>query len=130
MSESTVEAVKALLAENEDVTALVGTRIYPMFMPQNVDMPAIVLGEVSDVPASSMDGLGTTTTTRLQVDVYAKSYPDAAAVARLVESVLVTLKGPSMTAWREVSRDLFDAELKLFRRLTEFSVWRRGVSTS
>lgn len=124
---STVEVVRAALVASSQVSGVVGARIYPMRMPQNVTFPAVVLGEVSNVPANTLAGeAGTTlTTTRLQVDVYAKTYSEAASVADLVDAALTRLRTPALTAWREVSRDLFDDELSLHRRSTDFSVWRR-----
>lgn len=124
---STIEAVKAALAADTQVAAAVGARVYPLRLPQNVAFPAVVLGEVSNVPANTLAGLaGATTTTRLQVDVYAKSYPEAASVTQLIDAALARLRGPApaLTVWREVSRDLFDDELALYRRSSDFSVWR------
>ncbi len=120
------EAVRAKLVADPTVASLVVARVFPNLMPQGGAQPAIVYQVVSEVPENALTGDSTTrlVTARLQVDCYAKTYLEAHAVADAVDAVLSALSSPDLSAWREVSRDLYDNEAQLHRVSTDFTVQR------
>lgn len=72
------------------VAALVGTRVYPMVLPQNTSYPAIRLQRIS-TPRSqyrTMDGRADYASPRMQVDVYALTHAAAIAVAQAIYETL------------------------------------------
>lgn len=123
---STVELLRAKLAADATVAGLVGTKIFPAVAPQGTVPPFIVCLEVSDVPENTLTGDASSTLrgVRVQIDCYAKSYSDAQAVADAVDAVVAALSTPQLSAWRELSRDLYDTEAKLHRVSMDVMVWR------
>lgn len=123
------EAIRAALVADATVAGLVGGRIYPALMPQgtveNGSGPAIVYTVASDVPQNALTGDSTTrmVNARVQIDAYSKTYLEAHLVAAAVDAVVSALATPALSAWREVSRDLYDNEAQLHRVSADFSVW-------
>lgn len=87
--------LRAELAADATVAALVGARIYPEFMPENVTYPAITYRRVSTVRFNKMSGPDDLTQVRIQVDCWDDSYADvqtlAAAVINALDGVKTTL---------------------------------------
>lgn len=124
--DTTMAVLRACLAADATVTALVGTRIYPLVMPQDATRPAIVLTVVSEVPENSFDGTAETrlTASRVQVDCYAATYLEAHEVATAVDNVLANLRRPDLSAERDSMTDDWDDEVQVHRVSMDFSVWR------
>lgn len=69
MSRLTHKAVYSILSNNATVTGLVGTRIYPTFVPENIAFPAIVYRITERQPQDTKDGaIGSIDT--LSIDIY------------------------------------------------------------
>lgn len=119
------EAVVALLAADSAVVAIVGARMYPNVAPQGAAAPFLVYQVISDVPENSLaDNSPRLSSIRLQVDCYSPRYLQAHALAEAVEAKLVAASTPDFSAWRDTTRDLFDAEAQMHRVSTDFAVWR------
>jgi|SRR5688572_2577699 len=72
------------------VAALVGTRVYPLVLPQGVSYPAIRVQRIS-TPRSqyrTMDGRAGYASPRMQVDAYALTHAGAIAVAQAIYAML------------------------------------------
>ncbi len=123
---TTGEAIRAVLVADAAVAALVSTRVFPSLIPQGSTMPAIVFAVVSDVPENALTGDSTTrlVNARVQIDCYSKTYLEAHAVSAAVDVVLSALSSPDLSAWREISRDLYDDEAQLHRVSMDFAVIR------
>lgn len=120
----------AAITASGDVTALVATRVFPDVAPQDAALPLMVVTVIDDVPASTLNGnVGATlSNARVQVDAYAKTRAEAAAVAAAVKGALgdlKTAKAGGLDVWASTSgRNLYDDETQSYRVLTEFNVWR------
>ena len=121
------EAIFSALTGYPALSALIGTRAYPNWLPQEETLPALVYTVISNVPASSM----TTTVAdmlknaRVQVDAYAKTYKDVQLVAAGVQAALdLSEPSPALSAELLNARDLFDDETQLHRVTMDFTVWR------
>jgi hypothetical protein len=78
------EALVARLKSTPGVTALVGTRIFPMEAPQGAVTPWIVYQRVSTNTFSVLRGRSSLDDPRLQYTVWADTYSSARAVATQV----------------------------------------------
>ena len=119
-------SIAALLA-TPSLEALVGQRVFPNLLPQEVRKPAITYYVVSDVPESSVTTptASTTRNARVQIDVYSRTYAEAQQIARLVEVAMdVSAPSPGLSAWLETSRDLYDDVTQDHRVSMDFNVWR------
>jgi hypothetical protein len=126
------EAVYSVLTGDAGVSAIVGNRIFPGVIPEGSLLPVIVYSVISDVPENSLTGSVATraVNARVQVDCYARptsagggGYAQVQALAAAVDSALASQSSQTISAWREISRDLFDNETQYHRVSMDFSLW-------
>jgi hypothetical protein len=89
------KAVYALLSEAAAVTALAGSKIFPVLAPQDTDAPFIVYHRIDAARVYSIAGPSGLAFARVQVDAYALTY---AAAKNLAAAVRQTLNGFRGTA--------------------------------
>ncbi|WP_422930083.1 tail completion protein gp17 [Singulisphaera sp. PoT] len=68
-----LDALVATLERDPELSAIVGRRIFPDFVPQGQPYPALVYQIISDVPGSNLDGRDKTFRSRVQFKSYARS---------------------------------------------------------
>ena len=86
-------ALNKYLLSQSTVTALVGTRIYPLVSPVDCDYPLIVYQEISDIPYHAMGTDAAIFSPRFQVSVFAQTYSSAKTVSSAVKTVLRDASG-------------------------------------
>jgi hypothetical protein len=120
------QALKNVLLADTRVNSLVGQRIFPSQMPERTTMPAVVYTQISVSPESTFESTAATeyAATRVQVDVYAKTYDAAHALAEAVDDVLTELVSQAIVFERLDARELFEPDTLLNRISTDFYVWR------
>ncbi len=104
------------------LSGVAGGRVYPLVAPQPATTPYVIYQRVASSVENVLAGNGSPpiNNTRLQIDIYAKTYAESQSVADSVES--------AMLGWSErnvqlSSLDLYEDDVKLFRVLMDFSVW-------
>lgn len=114
-------AIEALLLTKltgtTGVSTLVGTRVHPNVLPQNVTYPAIRY-LLTDSPAQNVTGKNRFLRARVQLDVYGATYAAAKAVAVAVRSALNRWSAPTdgvILAWIDDETDVDDAEEQMAR---------------
>jgi hypothetical protein len=119
------QRVHAALLDSSAVTALAGARIYPMQLPPNVALPAVVYSVISKIDQESFESSTATTLkqSRVQVDSYAKQYVDAQALADAISDYLTALADAAIVVEFADSRDLFENDTLLHRVSADFMVW-------
>lgn len=131
--------INRLLAAS-GVTAIVGSRAFPILAPQNTQPPLIVVHLISTVDLGrTIDAAGDYFRSVVQVDCIAAGSPAAAGqVIDLGEAVIAALNGvikQTVVGCSDVDILLndgedfteYDQELQTFRRVLRFTViWRRG----
>lgn len=100
------EALVARLKSTAGVTALVGTRIFPMEAPQGAVTPWIVYQRVSTNPFTVLVGRSGLDDPRLQYTVWADTYSSARAVATQVRLSLDDYQGDGVHARFRDQRDV------------------------
>lgn len=88
--------IYAFLIANSGVAALVGTRIYPLMIPQDADLPAVAYRRIDTPRHYSHDGYSGLARPRFQFDCVGSSYSSARALAAAVR---VAFQG-----WRALHR--------------------------
>lgn len=127
------QAIYAVLSGNAPITALVGGRIYPTQLPQEVVWPAISYARVSDVPARALGVDLAPTQSRFQVSAWGQSYDSAKDVASAVRNALSRYRGTIVgvvlaDVFWDGETDLgFDAEARVYQIIEEFLVWHDGL---
>lgn len=115
------QTLYAVLKNDSAVSALVGTRIYPLVMPQDGLLPAVVYQRVSTVPITSLDGDSGLDAVRMQSSCWATTYLGARILADAVRAA-VTLNMPAVTEMDISDRDETTGH---FRMLLDFRIWQK-----
>ena len=82
------KALVNLLNTDTDVNAKVGSRIFPVFVPNGQSLPAITYQEVSGVRDNVMVGASGLVQARYQINCWTKTYREARELADLVRIAL------------------------------------------
>ena len=85
-------ALRTLLVNDAALTALVGTRVYQLILPQNAALPAVRLQILDEPVRAHLRGIDTLREALVQVDAYgaeAQGYSAIAVVADAVARVLL-----------------------------------------
>lgn len=83
-------ALYARLTGDAGVSALAGTRVHWVRVPQTAALPYLRLQTVSDVRPQHLEGYDGARVTRVQCDCFATSYGGARALAEAVIAALAT----------------------------------------
>ena len=81
-------ALRAELLLQAGLTALVGTKIYYVNAPQDVEAPYIVFSKVSEVRGVSLDGTGGAVNARVQFSIFADTYYETKLIAAQIKTAL------------------------------------------
>jgi len=109
------------LSNHTELTALVDKRIYPLLMPQNGSLPALVFTIVNNRELQSINhrepyGFDV----RVQIDCYDKDFDDVLAIK---EAVRIAMHGFTYKAHGFNSRTMpYEPNIKLHRQLIEFYI--------
>lgn len=124
------KVVRALLAADPTVSASVGTRIYPVTLPEGAALPAIVLDHISTVDQPTIDANAplALVESRISVQVIADSYVTLKSLIEACRTALQfkrgTIAGVSVVTVRRalVGPEYKDDELKSFAQPQDFLV--------
>jgi hypothetical protein len=120
--------LRAYLLGQPDVATLIGTRMYPMRLPQGVTMPAVTYNRIFGTSEYGHDGAAHLGRGRIQLDCWADTYED---MVNLAEACRVALTGyvgamgdnPNVVARAVNTIDFSEPESKLWRRIVETGLW-------
>lgn len=124
-------AVVAILRANPDVSALVGDRIYPLFIPLGSAYPCLTYERVSGSHASSGEMAVQDPDAgdiRIQVTAWADQYLQGKALTEAVRAALRRWRGTvdGIVVWdiqlAGDGPDLSDSDLKLFGSSVDYMV--------
>lgn len=88
------KALYEKLTASPDIAQIVGTRVYPVFLPEKVQTPALVFVRVStDGAFLSHDGTNGIITSGFEISCLSKTVTEAKALARLVRRELSGFSG-------------------------------------
>lgn len=136
-------ALRAFLLGDAIIASAVGTRIYPVKLPQQTDFPSIVMMRITSTAASHLHGQSSLKSERWQIDVIVKEVSGIAAYAecqRIGDAVRERLEayvgsmtdtGPSpdlvyatSVDWL-TSRDAFESDVNggFYTHSSDYQVW-------
>lgn len=119
-------ALRELLVEDEAVAGLVGTRVYPLVLPQNPTLPAVVYQEMHSQALAAADGDTGRRESSFQLSYWAASYAGAKAGKAALLALLVGYSGGGIERIDvEWTHDDFALETDWWREIVEIGVlWR------
>ena len=101
-----------------------GVGVFPIVAPQNEPYPYITYQRVISTNENVMDGNGNPPINqcRMQIDVWSKSYSQSQSLTDKVTSAML---GWSIQNIQLSSRDMYEAEVKIYRMSMDYSIWYR-----
>ena len=114
-------SIYTVLSTDVTVSALVSTRIYPMIIPQNGTLPAVVYQRVSTLPINSLSGDSGLDSVRIQLSCWSPTYAGAKSLGLAVRNAL-TLS--SLKAITEMELDDIDDLTGHYRVILDFRIWQ------
>lgn len=109
----------AHLSNDTDLSDLVGDNIYPIKAKDGVLTPYITYLIVSNIDITSLQGDNYENKTRVQLDIFSKSYSEVKEISGAVKSSMYKFK---YQIFDFTSRDLFEQDTQLYRQLIEFNL--------
>lgn len=115
------EKIVATLKTNLAVSALVGTRIFPVVMEEKGAWPRISYQRISGGFISSLSGYCGLEHPRIQVDCWARSYSVAKELAVKVRAAMA---GAASFQSRMISdQDFYEPDVNIYRVSLDFYCW-------
>ena len=123
------EAIYLHLKNHPGLSALIGTRIYPLRMPQNPTLPAVVYQRISTPRTYSHSGYSNLADPRFQFSVWAESYSGALAVAEQLRDAINGFTGsgsiPVYSSQIANESDDYEPSTELYRILIDAFIAHR-----
>ena len=125
------EAIFARLQAVTGVTDLVGTRVFPLLLPQDPTYPAVIYQQITGSRESAMGSDVGLVEATVQIDSYATTYAGARVLAEAVRVALQRFRGTvasvviSDVFVLEGPLDLYEDAVKKYRVQQDFLVWHR-----
>lgn len=110
------------LREDAGLSALVGNKVFALVIPQGTKLPCITFQRIGGMPANTLSGHSGLEEIDLQIDVWARDYDEAKAIAKAVRSAMPP-SGPQFGAHLIEDQDLYEDGTNYFRVNMEFKVW-------
>lgn len=110
------------LREDAGLSALVGNKVFALVIPQGTKLPCITFQRIGGMPANTLSGHSGLEEIDLQIDVWARDYDEAKAIAKAVRSAMPP-SGPQFGAHLIEDQDLYEDGTNYFRVSMEFKVW-------
>ncbi len=104
------------------VTAVVGTRLYPDYLPQGVTYPAVRFEIDSDGGFKDMDGQGSTIRVEIRTDCVAVTKGGAKAVAEAIKAAMKNFTG--LMGSSRIDRVFLETEFSTYEPNLEGGMFR------
>ena len=114
------------LTTDANITAYIGTKVYPDITPQDVQYPFVVYTITNSLPVDYKDGQSNLEEINLQIDVYTQSYDDTQEIANLIRNRLDrfvgSAEGVEVQTIKYISSDsqVYNAELSVYWMSIDF----------
>ena len=87
------QALVMHLLNDSALTALVGDRVFPLAIPQDEQVPAIVYQKISAPRTLSVSGDSSANSTRMQLSCYAETFGQAKQIAQVLYNSVDVFRG-------------------------------------
>ena len=121
------DALYTKLTGTTAVSDLVGDRVYPAPLPQNIADPCISFQRIDTPREYSLTGYANLASPRIQVDCWAETYEGATALANAVRQAVQGFSGDigSVTVYAVFvvdERDSYEENSRSFRRSLDLQI--------
>ncbi len=109
------------------LTALVGSRIFPVYLPKGATLPALTYNKISSPRVRSHSGPSHLAHPRIQINIWANTFTELESVAAQLVAALEAYKGlmgsDQTVSFVETELDDFDEEAEIHRRIMDVLIW-------
>lgn len=117
------ELATLLMNGNADLAALIGSRVYPLVLPKNPTLPAVVYQELRSTARAAADGDTGQRESRFQLSYWAGSFSAIKTGKRLLVDLLSGYGGGAVEEIMvDAMRDDFEADTGWYRQIVEIVV--------
>ncbi len=121
----------SFLSGEQTISDLVGSRIFPLKLPQAVTYPAVTYQRIDTERIRSFGGPSGLAHSRIQLDLWDKTYSGVKALADAVRRVLDGFKG--LMGAEDIggvsllsdSDSPFESGVEVFRLSQDYSIWHK-----
>lgn len=120
--------IRTFLVSKAALTALVSTRIYGIFMPEDPVYPNILYTLISRDPASVMDGAATLVRDRWTFEIRAATYGEVIDVEEQLRAALDSAVRPTdgfVSIFLDTVDVSYEFTIEKFRRVCDYAIWSR-----
>ena len=126
--------LRTFLLADATLGGLIGTRLYPLKLPQDPTVPAMTFQWISGQRAHAADGAVGLASPRVQFDCWAETYLEVESVFEALRKRLDGFRGTAgasrvQGAFFETERDDYEDEARLYRRSADFFIWHEEAIT-
>ncbi len=120
--------IQQRLIADPTVSALIGTRVYPVILPDDPTLPGATYQRASAVRDYTTTGAVSLSRIRLQIDCWALSYAEVKQLDAATRSCLEFFTGtlPDGTYVDSItidsSQDLFESDARYYRVMTDYII--------
>ena len=111
-----------MLQEDAGLSTLVGSKVFPLFIPSGNHLPCVTFQRLGGRPANTLYGASGLEEIDLQIDVWARDYDEAKAIAKAVRAAMPP-NGEVFGAHLIEDQDLYEDGTNYFRVSMEYKVW-------
>lgn len=115
------------LVDYSGMSALVGTRIYPVAIPQNAALPAVCFQRITSVPEHAFGSDAGVRRTRVQVTIVAEQLAKTGQAVDVAAKVILALSryrgGTIQDSLLDNEQHDFESEPRFYRILLDFIIW-------
>jgi len=108
------------------VTTVIGTRLYPVVLPQDPDYPCVSYQRIDSVKINDLQGYSTLEDVRMQIDVWGTTYKGVRDFTSVIHTAMA-----SATAYKSIMisdtdlSEMLEDGIIIYRISMDFSVWNR-----
>ena len=121
------DGLTSLLRSNATLTALIGTNLFPVLLPESTQFPALTYQVVSSSDSYSLEA-AVVSEKRVQFDAWGNSYADCKNVLKALRATIDTFVGdlPDGTRVLNIERgvqiDFWEPDGRIYRCTAEYSL--------
>ena len=110
------------LQDDPGLSELVGNKVFALVIPQGTKLPCITFQRLGGMPANTLSGHSGLEEIDLWIDVWARRYGEAKAVAKAVRAAMPS-NGAAFGAHLIEDEDLYEDGTNYIRVGMEYKVW-------
>ena len=105
------------------LSTFIGTRIYPMKMPQPPTYPSIVYTRINTRAENSIGGYTSLQQVYIQIDIYSTGYAQSKSISTALHVAMGSATG--YKALLDDDREFYEDELGVYRVSQDYSIWNQ-----